>query len=108
MTDRDRLIELLKEILPTRGNASGIPIIQKWDYGATADKLLTNGVIVPPCKVGDTVYQVDNERVYESTIKKIVYDAHTICFDGTAIGHSIFLTKEEAEAKLKELKDYDR
>ena len=48
LSDRDRLIELLKEILPTRGMAGGIPIIQKWDYGATANKLLENGVILPP------------------------------------------------------------
>lgn len=27
--------------------------------GAIADYLIANGVIVPPCKVGDTVYELD-------------------------------------------------
>lgn len=63
--DRDRLIKALKEILPTRGMAGGIPIIQKWDYGATADKLLEKGVILPPCKVGDKVYTSETRRVKE-------------------------------------------
>ena len=29
---------------------------------AIADHLLSNGVIVPPCKIGDVVYIIDNKR----------------------------------------------
>ena len=55
---------------------------------------------VLPCKVGDTVYQIDAERVYESEVKWIIFDCDDIAFDERAIGGSIFLTREEAEAAL--------
>ena len=46
---RDRLIELLIE-----GHK------QYLFYDQIADYLLANGVIAPPCKVGDTVYCLDD------------------------------------------------
>ena len=55
-----------------------------------------------PCKVGDTVYQVDSERIYESTVRNIIYDTDGIAFDERAIGKSVFLTREEAEKALAE------
>ena len=55
-----------------------------------------------PCKVGDTVYQVDSERIYKSTVRNIIYDTDGIAFDERAIGKSVFLTREEAEKALKE------
>ena len=58
-------------------------------------------MVVLPCKVGDTVYQIDAERVYESEVKWIIFDCDDIAFDERAIGGSIFLTREEAEAALK-------
>ena len=57
-------------------------------------------MVVLPCKVGDTVYQIDAERVYESEVKWIIFDCDDIAFDERAIGGSIFLTREEAEASL--------
>ena len=57
-------------------------------------------LVVLPCKVGDTVYQIDAERVYESEVKWIIFDCNDIAFDERAIGVSIFLTREEAEAAL--------
>ena len=57
-------------------------------------------LVVLPCKVGDTVYQIDAERVYESEVKWIIFDCDDIAFDERAIGVSIFLTREEAEAAL--------
>lgn len=50
-----------------------------------------------PCKVSDKVYQVADGVIFESTINKIIYDAGHIAFDESAIGKSVFLTKEEAE-----------
>ena len=58
-------------------------------------------LVVLPCKVGDTVYQIDAERVYESEVKWIIFDCDDIAFDERAIGGSIFMTREEAEAALK-------
>ena len=43
---RDRLIELIDEAIND----------EETSYSNIADYLLANGVIVPPCKVGDTVY----------------------------------------------------
>lgn len=79
-----------------------------------ADYLLANGVVVLLCKVGDTVYQTDGVRIYELEILDVLlhknkpyYETESIDFDNDAIGKSIFLTREEAEAKLKEKKDYE-
>ena len=57
-------------------------------------------LVVLPCKVGDTVYQIDAERAYESEVKRIIFDCNDIAFDERAIGVSIFLTREEAEAAM--------
>ena len=65
---------------------------------ACADK--AGRLVVLPCKVGDTVYQIDAERVYESEVKWIIFDCDDIAFDERAIGGSIFLTREEAEAAM--------
>ena len=66
-----------------------------------ADADRAGRLVVLPCKVGDTVYQIDAERVYESEVKWIIFDCDDIAFDERAIGVSIFLTREEAEAALK-------
>ena len=62
------------------------------------------------CKKGDKVYQADCVRVYELTVlgirvfnNKFYYETQGVGFDNTAIGKSIFLTREEAEKRLKEL-----
>ena len=49
MTERERLIELLLEW----GNKENDGVRAK----SIADYLLANGVIVPPCKVGDKIYR---------------------------------------------------
>lgn len=48
-----------------------------------------------PCKVGDTVYQTDGVRIYESTIKEVIFDTENIAFDERALGKTVFLTREE-------------
>ena len=48
-------------------------------------------------KVGDTVYQVDDCRMYPITVRKIIYDCGFIAFDGDAVGKSVFLSKDDAE-----------
>lgn len=69
------------------------------------DKLEEGKLIELPCKVGDTVYQVDVERIYESKVKNIIFDTDRgIAFDKNAIGKAVFLTREEAEKKLEELR----
>lgn len=50
MTDRERLIELIKKCVDISRNVTGL-----FSWGDVADYLLANGVIVPPCNVGDKV-----------------------------------------------------
>ncbi len=59
-------------------------------------------LVMLPCKVGDTVYQTDGIRIYESKIRRILFDTDNIAFDERAIGKTVFLTREEAEAALAE------
>lgn len=71
-------------------------------------------LITLPCKVGDTVWEVDTERYYydEFMVTDITITHHGIGFENPYMGFgfnledfgkTIFLTKEEAEAKLKEM-----
>lgn len=85
------------------------------------ENLLDNGQLVElPCKVGDTVYEVFKEHgslfIQETKIEKIVIVGEKglrlklakNSFYETAIsslGKTVFLTKAEAEAKLKELQE---
>lgn len=117
---RDRLIELL-ESTPTDfdGNRNVVII---------AEHLIKNGVIVPPCKVGDTVYYVhetywdeDYENYittekYKQSILQVVdrpnHETNLMLeikeFNYTLIDDylkgDIFLTREEAEQALAERK----
>ena len=52
------------------------------------------------CKVGDIVYTVDVTRIYDTPIVKLVYDCGHFAFDESAIGETVFLTREAAEAAL--------
>lgn len=69
-----------------------------------------NGVIVPPCKVGDTVYwETSDNRIVGGKIVKSSYKFRVqvdsgleFSFDDFELGNVIFLTREEAERALKE------
>ena len=110
---RERLIELMRES----------HCVDTWDYNTDdfkdpnpieelADHLLTNGVIVPPCKVGDYVewetglqlrlYRV-NGFIYHTnnSVYPLRYDLDDIQPIITHCAIKRILTKEEAEAALK-------
>ena len=87
-----------------------------------ADYLLANGVIVPPCKVGDTVYVIDVVDVKEHIKKKTVcgfeidlmfavktWDTmgRRYFYYFEQFGKTVFLTREEAERALKEREQND-
>ena len=124
MTERDRLIEFLDGIqdfgtkITCKKDKYYGKYIEEEDFSneQVADYLLANGVIVPPCKVGDTVYQVDNLfeevvvtklKVVELTIDnkgiKTLYGATSrgsiYCFDRGYNLDQIKFTKEEAKLK---------
>ena len=106
MTDRERLIGLLSE----------------YDFDSTfcniceraaddcavcgserlADYLIEHGVIVLPCKVGDTLYCESAIKGYITYL--VAPDLEWIFENREKFGKEIFLTREEAEEKLKERK----
>ena len=115
---RKRLVELLEST-------------RYWGSGTSeeiANYLLKNGVIVPPCMVGQTVYRVIKLVNGESFVKEgIVFEVSSTYENGTAktrfyfwacgdewdsrhyslwcdladFGETVFITKEEAEQALK-------
>ena len=107
---RDRLIELISQIQYMGGLESRL-----------AEHLLANGAIIPPCKVGDMVYEIHpiRQRVQSYEITTLKWNGHywwftwilkdrkgiygnVEGFSSHQIGNTVFLTKEEAEAKLRE------
>ena len=119
-TDRDRLIELLEDTL------------QEWEcdvqsetLSQIAEHLIENGVIVPPCKVGDVVYAITLNtktsivaihRGYIGSIDirsagNYMFICHeglddepffeNICCKFENFGKTVFFTREEAERALK-------
>lgn len=54
-----------------------------------------------PCEVGDKVFQQNGVDVFESQVKKIIYDCGHFAFDEESIGERVFLSRESAEAALK-------
>lgn len=117
---KDKLIELINEAKKQTKNAN-CDIERNMIF---ADYLLKNGVIVPPCKVGDTVYVLTYDSITgfeKSRVKRMLLknlqDGTTIkiiipciCDDwGGAVrefypedfGKTVFLTREEAEQALK-------
>jgi hypothetical protein len=60
---RDRLIELLEQ-----GHKNYLY------YDQIADHLIENGVIVPPCKVGDVVYVIFSTFYAEYKVRKFICD----------------------------------
>lgn len=120
MTERERLIEILRCIPPLNINIGGrrngkhLMAMQH-----IADHLLANGVIVPPCKVGDRVWLlytdgfIEELEIDEIVIGKnhdIITFTNDSCFTVWGKDHNyyfkwVFLTKEEAEKALAERKE---
>lgn len=119
MTDRERLIDLIIESKKTDPETGSFT-----DY--LADYLIEHGIIVPPCKVGDTVYIINRankpqEMIFDlidlrctcvndtdcmcgSLCNDIEHNAcqHRFKNDFSDIGKTVFLTREEAAQALKE------
>jgi hypothetical protein len=123
--DRDRLIELIKNA-PRKDVVYGDIKLDKpiQTVQTIADYLLANGVIVPPVKVGYYIWFIQNDRLVLGLVQNITVS--NICPNGSLFadvyeidehgeienewsiplcdfGKTVFLTKEEAEEKLKEL-----
>lgn len=113
MTERERLIELM-----TQAENKELSLLE-FEKKILADYLLACGVVVPPCKVGDTVYILAgyNGRKYEKDICEGFYIGDDMVVQvrvrntkgnhGTygVMGETVFLTREEAEQALKEMQE---
>lgn len=125
MTDRERLIRLMQEASQNKSDYAG-----NIGLGQIADYLIEHGVIVLPCKVGDTYYTIQkycNTDPFDTKKEPVMpWDCENYCcrddcsfkeyrvdehrFDTVGfilnakekIGKSIFFTREEAERALKE------
>lgn len=122
---RDRLIELIAKsnlVLVDGGIHPDTHQAQE----ALADYLIANCVIVPPCKVGDTVYVLTTDSptgIEQTKISQVVVRVKGNCkmsytilapcvyddwgkakwsFCDNDFGKTVFLTKEEAEKALAE------
>ena len=89
---REDLTEMIRQI-----GATGLDRLREL---AQADR--EGRCVVLPCKVGDTVYQVDDIRVYALEVRNLIYDAGILAFDESTIGKTVFLTRAEAEAAISE------
>lgn len=111
---RERLKKLLEECLYSpektcprysEESCDGCQYDSEFDecdrVGRFADFLLANGVTLPPVTVGQKVYQSDGVKVYESTVRKVIYETENVAFDEDAIGNSIFLSAAEAKGEKK-------
>ena len=112
---RDRLVALINEAKDEYPTIPSVNCCKPTFAYYLADRLLANGVIVPPCKVGQTVWYVDKGAERVKPIKVISYE---ICNNGEEefgcwggdftptrfhvenIGKTVFLTREEAEQAL--------
>lgn len=122
MTERERLIELLnnkidygvKVIESQMDDRNNFHDIKTNDL--VADYLLENRIIVPPYKIGDTVYYVSRGRIERLKIRNINYSfrdreyyvylendrGSAMCIGyRQLIGYKLFNTLEEAEKALK-------
>ena len=127
MTERERLIELICTGIKKHHSND-----RQYLHDSIANVLLANGVIVLPCKVGQTVFRIvklygDRKpiivegEVFEialthenGEIKKQFYflekggnkiiNHYSLWLDFDEIGKTVFPTKEEAEKALEEMR----
>ena len=114
---REKLIELLRSnmnVLKAAGTSATATL-------RLADNLIANGVIVPPCKVGQEIWMVFSPKhpanpndkgkwfMYQDGVQRIIYGAKGLSIEtwnmgtipGKEIGKKLFFTCEEAEAALQ-------
>lgn len=109
---RDRLIDLIESACYWGSNTSE----------EIADRLLSNGVVVLPVSIGQTVYIIDEgdgecaeDYVLGVEVTQIFINKHGIALDlqlplglrlntWAVTGKNVFLTKEEAEQALARVK----
>lgn len=109
---REKLKELIANIPPVIFNGDEYQVEVTEEYARhIADHLLANGVIVPPCKVGDRVWAVRDYKGHKHAQEGIVSEMFftsdmKLMIVVKAIargfwGKTVFLSREEAKKALK-------
>ena len=116
----DEMLECLGEYADHESAKQLIAMIEELKQYKDAEK---QGLLIQlPCNVGDTVYCIEDKQVWCCTIKKISISKDngtwieisfpekmpsiaSMEFYPSDIGKTVFLTEEEAEAKLKEMRN---
>ena len=105
---KERLKELLLKSDPLHERDLDDDLVEG-EVEAIADHLLAEGVIVPPCKVGDTVYWLDNGAIKDGAVFEIsIHSDGILLHTGTRFSlevEEVFLAREEVEQALKEAQD---
>lgn len=128
MTKRERLIELLEQkscaFVPCENECHGCHNVEMYDdqIESLADYLLANGVICPPCKVGDDLFYpwvyggTSGIAILEADSIKVYVEGRSLVFIKNPesdmprpsyfceedFGKTVFLSREEAEKALAE------
>ena len=116
-SERKRLVELLKSGINKHESTIENYVFPIWEF--LADHLIANGIVVPPCKVGDVVWLIGNMKLYtkeEICSRKVISvqrlrTGETLmhfkdgCFPSDAMGVYVFTSREEAVKMLKGDKD---
>lgn len=119
MSEREKLIELIGKA-KCYGHETFADRFVKSYLERLADQLLENGVIVPPVKVGQTVYGISRGVIIPISVDRIGYSkrgidivgSNEMCFGyGTITLHpdnkfgiEWYTTKEQAEKHCKEVR----
>lgn len=117
MTDKQRITEILIAYTKKHKIMASHVILE-----AYAEELVANGVIAPPCKVGDILFCIFSDKSIDKVymhieacrVTDIMYFASDSFVFGVreinchynhnvVLGENAFKTFEEAEAKLKEI-----
>ena len=108
MQTKEKLTEIIKStVVNAHGTKLG-DVFHPEFVENIVNNLIEGGAIVPPCKVGDKIYWYNmGGEIVEAEARKIMYAAkhpHGFVYDigFEDFGKTVFLTREEAEAALKE------
>lgn len=104
MSERERLIELIKNGFFTMPVYEALCTNKRKASEYLADFLLENGVIVPPVKVGDTVYVICNCAEVDKELDGTLWDTATGGY-GTATG---YYCPFEYECEVEECSDTNK
>ena len=113
MTDKERLRNIIHNAQNKYLN------LLKFESSTLADYLIENGAIIPPCKVGDTVYDIsefvngcsypeiyeykcDYITIFKDKDGETVFEIDAINFRLNDFGKTVFLTREDAAKALRE------